>query len=226
MEIDDNDGGGQSVLLVEGDTLDEVPDSHRDLITSSIREVFADPPAHFRRIARDCPFPQMAAWLRTVVEENDWHLALHRGDPTEWTAAGFVWNSSKLHGAEITPSSGTPPATLPETLRRYYSLVDAIRWMSFGYAGGLDGVAENEPVSTFGASYIGTELLTSRAFVFGWALCGDMLIYTHDNRGGWRSHESGQLHLLGTIEETIEWVFTELLADRRPDTDYTWFVRQ
>src|SRR5262249_39109247 len=137
MEIEDNRGDGQSVLLFDGDDLDEVPDSHRDLITPSIREGFADPPAHFRRVARRCPFPQMAVWLRALLRVKDWELALHRGDPPEWTAAGFTWKSAKVYGAEITPSSGTPPTTLPAVLRDYYSLVDKIRWMPFGLSGGL-----------------------------------------------------------------------------------------
>jgi hypothetical protein len=226
MEIDENDGGGQSVLLVEGDTLDEVPDSHRDLITPAIQEAFVNPRGHFRKIARKCPFPKMAAWLRALLKENDWELGLHHGDPAEWTAAGFHWRSSKVFGAEIAPSAGPTPAALPAALQRFYSLVDSIRWLPFGYAGGLSSCKHHEPVSTFGRSYCGTKKETAKAVVFGWALCGDMLIYTEDDRGGWRSHENSQLHVLGTIEETIEWVFAELLANRRPDTDYTWFAKK
>lgn len=57
MRIEENEGGGESVILVAGDDLAQVPESHRDLITPRIREVFADPAAHFTRIADECPFP-------------------------------------------------------------------------------------------------------------------------------------------------------------------------
>jgi hypothetical protein len=49
-----------------------------------------------------------------------------------------------------------------------------------------------------------------------------MLIYTEDGRGGWLCHENGKIHLLGTIEDTILWVYGELLANRCPDFDYSW----
>jgi hypothetical protein len=223
MQTEDNDGGGLSVFLIEGDSLDQVPDSHQKLITPTIREVFADPPAHFRGIADICPFPQMAKWLRALLNEEEWMLALHQGDPPEWTSVGFSWASSKVRGADIAPSSGVVPAALSAPLRQYYSLVDEIRWMSFGNAGGLDDSRSQTPLSTFGDSYVGPEILKDKAYVLGWSPCGDMLVYTEKNQGGWRSHETGQLHFLGTIEETIDWVFGELLADRCPDIDYSWF---
>src|SRR5438105_5318923 len=43
-----NEAGGKSWVLVEGDSLDKVPKSHRDIITPHVREVFADPAGHFR----------------------------------------------------------------------------------------------------------------------------------------------------------------------------------
>ena len=49
-----------------------------------------------------------------------------------------------------------------------------------------------------------------------------MLVYTKDGRGGWCCHENGKVHLLGTIEDTINWVYGELLAGRCPDFDYSW----
>jgi hypothetical protein len=47
-----------------------------------------------------------------------------------------------------------------------------------------------------------------------------MLIYTDYGRGGWLAHENAEIMLLGTIEETIEWVYLKLQADRCPDFDY------
>jgi hypothetical protein len=110
-----NEGGGKTVVLVAGDSLDKVPKSHRDIITPQVREVFADPPGHFRRIADACPFPQMAVWLRALLAEDVWYLALHRGDPPHLTAAGFGWPSETVLDAEITPSRGKVPRGLPHS---------------------------------------------------------------------------------------------------------------
>jgi hypothetical protein len=35
-------------------------------------------------------------------------------------------------------------------------------------------------------------------------------------------HEDGQIHLLGSVLDTIDWVYGELLADRCPDFNDSW----
>ncbi len=62
----------------------------------------------------------------------------------------------------------------------------------------------------------------SVTFIFGWSLCGNMLIYTTSGRAGWLCHENGRIHLLGTIKDTIQWVYGELLANRCPEFDSNW----
>lgn len=222
MKSEENCAGGKTVILFPGDKLEKVPKTHRALLTASIREAFGDPSVHFRQVAEICPFPPMKAWLGSLLKEGDWKLALHRGDPPEWTSAAFDWNSSKVRGAEITPSKEDPPATLPAVFQSYYLLVDSIRWMPFGGAGGLEGCRDHIPVSTFRVDHLGTNVDPAKTFVFGWSPGGDMLVYAHDGRGGWLCHENGKVHWLGSIADTIEWVFAELLADRCPDFDYSW----
>ncbi|MEM7317008.1 MAG: hypothetical protein AAF497_28075, partial [Planctomycetota bacterium] len=46
-----NDGGGTTFVLAEGDGLVAVPDSHHDIVTDSIRDVFSDPASYFSAIA-------------------------------------------------------------------------------------------------------------------------------------------------------------------------------
>jgi hypothetical protein len=106
MEVEKNEGDGKSVFLTAGDRLTKVPRSHRDLVTPRIREVFADPPAHFLQVAKSCPFPPMAKWVKALVADGTWMLGLHRGDPPTWTQAGFEWLSDKVRSAEIGPSTG------------------------------------------------------------------------------------------------------------------------
>ena len=62
----------------------------------------------------------------------------------------------------------------------------------------------------------------SKTFAFGFSFCGDSLIYTEGDKAGWLCHENGRIHLLGTIEDTIKWVYKQLLADRCPEFDYDW----
>jgi hypothetical protein len=86
--------------------------------------------------------------------------------------------------------------------------------MGFGAAGGLDGHA---PLTAFAFNYHGAGVDPAWSFVFGWSPCGDMIIYTADGRGGWPNHGSHEIRLLGSVVDTIDWVYGELLADRCPD---------
>jgi hypothetical protein len=224
MFIEDNDGGGKSVFLTAGDSLAKIPKSHRKLLTPRLREVFADPLAHFQKVADSCPFASMAAWLNALLTGGTWILALHQGDPATLTEAGFLWVSEEVLTAEITPSCGTKFPHQPPALRRYYSLVDGVRWMSFGCAGGLIGCQEYSSLADDFSHYEfhGADIDPAKTFVFGSSSCGDMLIYTEDGRGGWFCHENGKIHLLGTVEDTIQWIYGELLENRSPDFDYNW----
>lgn len=225
MRSEKNEAGGKSVVLYPGDDLKKVPKSHRMLLTPQLREAFHDPHSYFLRVAERCPFPSMAAWLRAVIADGVWELDLHRAGPSipvEWTEAGIVWWSDDVRSAEITPARESVRADLPPALRQYYALVDRVSWMPFGCAGGLAGGGDHEPLTTFDYTYHGADIDPARTFVMGWSPGGDMLIYTADGRGGWFCHENGKIHLLGTIEDTIEWVYSELQADRCPDFDYGW----
>ena len=216
MNIEDNEVGGRSVFISVDDSLDDVPESHRDLITPTIRTVFVDPPAHFRKLVRRCPFRQMKAWLTAISADTDWELHLHRGDPPEWTAAGFLLAPADIQAALVAPSTGEVASNLPDVFKRYYALVDEIQWMPFGSEGRIWG-SGHPSISTDS-----DEIDRDTTFVFGGSLGGDMLIYSADGRAGWLCHENGQPHWLGTIHETIDWVYGELLADRAPDFDYNW----
>jgi hypothetical protein len=47
-----------------------------------------------------------------------------------------------------------------------------------------------------------------------------MLVYTTDERGGMLSHETGRIHWLGSLVDSIDWIYGELLAKRTPEYDY------
>jgi hypothetical protein len=222
MRAEQNDAGGWSVLVFPGDDLNEVPASHRELLTPQLRDAFVDPRGYFMEISNRCPFFAMGRWLKALCADNDWHMALHRGIPDRWTGSGFQWYSNGVYHQEISPAGVAIRKDLPATLRLYYSLVDQVRWTSFGYAGGLDGCGEHTPLTNFGYAYRGAEIDAAQTFVMGASYCGDMLIYTSDGRGGWLCHETGNIHLMGTIEDTIEWAYAELLMGNCPEFDSKW----
>lgn len=222
MKIQKNDAPGKSVILVPGDDLAKVPKSHRELLTPQIREIFRDPPEYFRRIARDCPFATMKKWLRAVLKNGDWRLDLHRGHVPEWTSVGYVLYSPKVRAAAITPTPCPPPTTLPAVLQSFYSLVDQVSWMRFAYAGELYNARTHRELPVFAIENPGRKPRPTSVYAFGCSPCGDELVYTDDGRAGWRNHETGTVHFLGTIEDTINWVFGELYADRCPDWSDNW----
>jgi hypothetical protein len=222
MLVEKNEGGGKSVFLTAGDRLTKVPKSHRELLIPCIQEAFADPSAHFLRVAKICPFPQMAKWLKALVAGGTWMLGLHRGDQPGWTQAGFLWFSDEVRSAEISPSIGEPLPNQPTTLQRYYSLVDCVSWMPFGCAGGLEGCRGHPPLTEFYYDLHAASIDPNKTFAFGFSPNGDTLIYTEDDRAGWLCHENGRIHLLGSVKDTIQWVYKELLADRCPEFDYGW----
>lgn len=224
MEIEENDGGGKSVILDATDDLGKIPRSHRPLLTPELRDAFSDPYAHFRRVAEVCPFPSMAAWLQALLKERLWELVLHRGKPKEWTAAGIRWLSETLGGPEIAPAKNGVPEDLPPDLGRYYALVDRVSWMPFGYPTGIHGCTEHPPLTDFYYTPSAVVIDPERTFVFGSSPCGDQLIYTKDGRGGWWCHETGTVYLLGTIAETIDWVYAERLAGRDAEFDYNHWL--
>lgn len=222
MEIKENEGGGETAVLVAGDSLAAVPESHRGLITPAIREAFVNPPAYFAAMANRCPFSQMSQWLRALVATGRWELHLNQGEPEEWTLAGFDWTSDGVRGATVELPDSADLTCFPEELRRYYSLVSEVSWNGFGCAGGLSGAGGGPPLTFFPFEYHGDPVDLAASFVWGFSPCGDVVVFTQDGRGGWLNHETYQIHLLGTIGEAVNWIFAELLAKRGPEWDERW----
>jgi hypothetical protein len=222
MEVEEEEFGGTLVVLRAGGRLSAVPRSHRRLVTPAVAAWFADPPGACRAVAAETPAPRMAAWFRAAADAADWRLELHRASHGE-TRAGYWLAAPGVRGAEVGPPAAGPDlGRLPAALAAFYRLVGFVDWMGFGAAGGIDGPAGHTPLSAFRYEYRGAAIDPAGTFVFGWGPAGDMLVYTADGRGGWVCHENGHVHLLGTVTDTVDWVFGELLADRCPDFDYKW----
>jgi hypothetical protein len=217
MEVTDEEFGGTLVTLGPGDRLKSVPRSHRRLVTPQVETWWADPLRAARGIADRAVTPNMGRWFRQMADGGGWRLELHKA-PDGAGRAGFWLSCPGVRGAEVGPPATRPVGKhLSPGLADYYRLVGYMDWMGFGAAGGLDGPDGHAPLSAFAFDYHGADVDPARAFVFGWSPCGDMIIYTADGRGGWLNHGSHEIRLLGSVLDTIDWVYGELLADRCPD---------
>jgi hypothetical protein len=217
----ENAAGGTSLVLGPGDSLDEVPASHADMVTADIRHVFRDPIAHFREIARQCRIPSVAQWLSALVASGKWNLVLDECWMMERsTQASFYLPSKDVQSAFISPAlDATRTHSLP-AFAHYYSLVDVVHWDSFGCAGGLAGREGHVPLSARGVRCRSKDFPIQETSVFGGSACGDMLIYTRAGDAGFLSHESGDAYSLGKVDQALNYVFGELLARRTPEFDY------
>ena len=222
MEVRNNEAGGQSVVLFAGDNLRKVPRSHRHLLTPPVRGALADPAAHFRQVADRCRFEAMARWLRALLAEGRWRLELHLGYDGQSEAAGFYWSADAVRSAMVAPAAGADLTTYPPVLRHYFSLVNTVDWMGFGAGGNLSGADNHHhPLTAHRLDYHGAAVDLDSTFVWGTSSSGNLLIYTADGRGGWVNLGSHQVQLLGTIGDTIDWLYSELLAGRGPEWQHT-----
>lgn len=218
MEVTDEEFGGTWVTLGPGDSLKAVPRTHRHLLTPEIKAWWKDPVRAARRVADRAVAPNMGRWFRRMADEGNWRLELHRMDGVDVTAAGFNWSCPGIRGAEVGPPTAQPlPKYLPPGLADYYRLVGYVDWMGFGAAGGLEGPGPHTSLAGFNFDYHGADVDPARAFVIGWSPCGDMVVCTVDGRGGWLNHETHEIRPLGSVLDTIDWVYGELLSDRGPD---------
>jgi hypothetical protein len=238
MRIEENAGGGETVLLQRGDNLALVPASHLDLISPKIRDAFADPVRYFRDIAGRSKFSALSRWINALTAEPQWELELNRGGYEQpaweleldcgdsdaecfnWTMVGFRWHSNSVTGALIGIPDERELSRYPATLARYYSLVDVVHWSIFGGAGGLEGAGDHDSIREFAHLFPNPACCPTDVSVLGSSGCGDRLIYSQDGRGGWLCHEHGLVHWLGSIADLIEWIFSELLSKRQPEYDY------
>jgi hypothetical protein len=218
MEITDEEFGGTRVTLEQGDSLKAVPRSHRKLITPEIEAWWADPVVAIRRVADWAVAPNMGRWFRRMADDGTWRLRLHKASGVDFTAAGFDFGCDGIRGAEVTPPPGKLTSKrFPQELSNYHRLVGKIDWMGFGAAGGMTGLGNPMPLTAFAFDYHGADVDLDRTFVFGGSACGDMLVFTTDGRGGWLNLGGHEIRLIGSVTDTIDWVYGELLAGRGPD---------
>jgi hypothetical protein len=216
MRVEPNEfDEGRTVICVAGDDLANVPRSHRKLITPTIRQVFANPKKHFQELATKCQFPKMAEWLRAVTEEDRWELQLIRGRGEGF--AGFYWYSNSVRDAAVALARGFDLRLFPPEMQHYYSLVDVVDPMGYGCAGQLRGADNVYPFYFPLEESPDIPVDLSRTHVWGDSPCGDILFITEDGRGGWFLMGPNEFHVIGTISETIDAVYSQMLMKKAPN---------
>jgi hypothetical protein len=226
MKTEENCAGGETVLVSRKDSLERVPETHASLLTTGVREAFPDPIAYFRKVAARSRFVAFRAWLERLLQGNQWELRLHTNGFESPGIAAFAFRAPSITIAELAPPQSEPlDDSFPDEIVEFYSLVDWVHWSVYGGAGGIERGGPHRPISAFGKKFVGSKINPKKAGELGSTGCGDMFIYTSDGRGGMLCHENLHVHLIGTIGETFEWIFQELLEGREPEFNYGEWLR-
>lgn len=222
MKERDNQGGGTTIILASDDSLESVPESHRDIVTNEIQDAFRDPHQYFLNIARQANIRCFRDYLTKIVSEGQWRLILADTYMMQRETVGaFFWSAEGVHGTMIAPG----PAAFDfgdchPDFEPLYTLVQLIHWGEVAFAGGLLPPARNRLLCDSGYLPESKQFPEDSSTVFGNTSCGDLLVYDHRGAAGLFSHENGHTQMLGTIPEALEWVFSELLSGREPNLDY------
>lgn len=217
MDLDPQTG---DLVLKPGDAVDDIPASHRAMLTDTARELFSDSRAYFTRLAAACPFPHMAHWLRSVAADRRGELHLyprHPGGKTGWS--GYLAQPVGMYPVLYHPpldQGDYDLGTAPADLRAYYRLVNTLRW---GYPGrgGLKGVFDVMPLELADDfSPRATGLDGESTWDWGSTGSGDTFWYTDDGRAGRLRWEGSLVEPLGSIADAIDWVFARINAGQSP----------
>lgn len=214
-----NAGGGTTLVLADGDDLASVPDSHRDIITDSVRDAFRDPSAYFSEIASQATIPNLRNYLTNFVADGRWTLLLadtYMMDRA--TIAAFQW----VHPAQYACMLGTPSADCGDgRFASFYELLSMAHWDSIGFAGGIVPYRDQMSVDDYGTPSTNPIFPADATTVFGNSACGHMMVCNSSGDAGYLSHENGASYVVGSFSEMLDWIFGELIQNRTPEFDYS-----
>ena len=214
-----NDAFGTTLLLSKGDDLDDVPESHQDMITESIKKAFQDPVAHFSERAARTTIPNLQRYLNNGISGDNWLLLLADANLMERsTIAGFQW----FHPDQRQCIFGLPDK--PCTDKRFSLFCDDFQfahWDQVGWSGGIFSHSKDTTIDQFNAPSTNPIFPADSTIVFGNSSCGDMMVVNESGQAGYLSHEDGASYVIGSLPEMLDWVFGELLQNREPEFDYS-----
>jgi hypothetical protein len=179
----------------------------------------------------------MRAWLETMLL-GVCTLRLNTTFEPAWNDASFHWTAQNLTdnsfieirktdpiGAEIVLPEESNLAGFRPAMQAYYSLVGEVRWCGIGNAGRLFKgtghsaifVGEVDEESRLHWESVRSRALDPReTFQFGSCDNGTPLTYTRDGKAGLWGFPARDKGFTQTMEDVVNWVYSELLAGRRP----------
>ena len=214
-----NDGGGTTLVLSGSDDLASVPDSHRDIITDSVRDAFRDPAAYFSEVASRITIPSLSNYLANFVADGRWTLLLAETYMMDRaTIAAFQW----FHPAQYACMFGTPTADCDDSrFSSFYGHLSFAHWDSIGFAGGIIPYRKQKLVADWGTPSANRRFPADATTIFGNSSCGDMMVCNSSGDAGYLSHENGASYVVGSYSEMLDWIFGELIQNRTPEFDYS-----
>jgi hypothetical protein len=142
---------------------------------------------------------------------------LHTNGHGEKGIGAFAFKVSHILAAQISPAEPDSASHgFPDEIVEYYSLLDWMHWTVYGGAGGLERGERHHNLERWPVLR-GDPVDPRSSFSWGSTACGDRFIYTFENRAGMLCHESGFIHLIGSVGKTIDWICGELLDGRAPE---------
>ena len=93
-----------------------------------------------------------------------------------------------------------------------HSRVESAKNLLINATDGSDAVALTKEDARYivgSSAAIFADIDFDETFIWGDSPCGNMLIWTSDGRAGWYNLGSHDIEILGSIGDTINWVFTE-----------------
>ncbi len=214
METFTNETGGVSIRLLPEDSLDEVPQSHRKMVNQNIESIFRNIPEYFETIGKNAPVPAMRKWVRKLLDHESCSLLLQLSGYSKESRASFSWTSNVVRGAEFGPLRSK--VKLKSAVGDLFRLIEFLDWMGIGVTGKLFSPQDYYTVGALGIED-GPKVNLSRSIAWG-EFNGDVLIQAPGDFGGWRTI-SGRIVPLGTVTDSVEWVFDQLLNKRAPTLD-------
>lgn len=214
-------GEGSQVILAAGDSLDDVPESHRDIITPEVRVAFKDPRGYFRAVADRAPVRSFGKWLEALTA-GTWELILADWYPNgRYTTYGFRWRTPDISTGFFRPGPHTKEESVGHAdFRPLYSVIRRIHWAGPFDAGGLSEPADTDSLAGSGLPEKAPDFPPKTTTVFGRTESGDLFVHNAVGRAGCISYENGEGYVIGSIPEMLDRMFGILMKGRTPQFEY------
>jgi hypothetical protein len=133
--------------------------------------------------------------------------------------AAFAFDSIAVTPIQVSPGSNCAVCAGVADMTAFCRQIGWLHWTVYGGAGGLDRCPHTSFADPDRPLKI-PEIDSSSTYSFGSTACGDEYVYDTAGRAGMLAHESLRIFWIGTVADTMNWIFHELRHKRTPEFDY------